>query len=486
MKPMESPQEQVFDPAMMEVVATAIAVGLFQFLRLTETHEAKNKIFEEALNQLSRTIETFFKLPGITELELSFRGEHIFINKMRLRPRARQFYIYRFLLKFMRMRRIGIFKLIKMPRSQDLLLVLWQMAKTLMSDDKTEPVIRLQEFLKENRIEGFDLRVTPKLTVGKGEGGEGGIDDVEIAAVVIYDRIRKFADLCFENMENAQKFSPEGLDRLMGDLGLLSEEDIVQMLRLISIKRYDRPNAYRAVNTCFLVSAWAFSLRLPRGVVSEIAGAALLHPLSLDSSGKPQGVISAKARGDVMSKVERLKSVWPVTDLQLLALLEWGIPYGEDGVYEIGSTKCYSHFMGRMIRVAADFEMMTTVLPGQRVYLPDEALAAMIQSQGIYDPTFLKLFVNWMGVYPVGSLVQLQTGEVAQIFAGASDPTKFTRPLVTILKDSKGNLLERPEIFDLSTMNEKLGTYRKSIKRSLSIDEAGIPADRFKMTPVGV
>ncbi len=486
MKIQEQNQEPVFDAAMLEVVATSFVVSLYQFLRLTETHEAKNRIFEESLNQLMRVSGSFFKIPGTIELELSFRGEHIFINKMRLRPRSRQFYVYRFLLKFMRFRRIGVFRLTKAPQAEAMLFVLWQMAKTVMDEDKIEPVHKLQAALKEKNYDGFDLRITPKLVVGQGEAGEGGLDDVEIAAVVIYERIRKFADTCLENLESAQKFSPESLDRLTGDLGLLGEEDIVQMLRLISIKRYDRPDAYRAVNSCFLVSAWAFSLRLPRGVVSEIAGAALAHPLSLDGSGRPQSLLTAESRGHLLMKVERLKQVWPLTDLQLLALMEWGTPYGEDGVYQIGTTKCYTHFFGRMIRITSDFEMMTTVIPGQRVYLPDEALAAMIQSNGVYDPTFLKLFVNWMGVYPVGSLVQLQTGEVAQIFAGAADPTKFTRPLVTILKDPRGQLLERPEIFDLSTMNEKLGTYRKSIKKSLSIDEAGIPIERFKMTPVGL
>jgi hypothetical protein len=338
-------------------------------------------------------------------------------------------------------------------------------------------------------VNAFELKPITKLHLGSGAGGHGdaeGLDDVELAAAYVYDQLRRFAETCFENFENASKFELPPLDRLMTDLGMLGEEDIVQMLRLVSVKRYDRPRPYRAVNACFLMSAWAFGLKLPRGVVNELSGLALLHPLSLSETGEPKLVQSTVDREEILGKLARLEKIWPITELQLLGLLEWGNPYGDNGIYELEGTKGYLHFFGRMLRIVADFEMMTTVEGKRRVYLPDEALTAMLNAKGIYDPTLLKLFVNWMGVYPLGSLVLLQTGELAQVFAGASDPTKFQRPVVCILKDAQGNLLERPELYDLTEMNEKLGTYRKTIRRSISIDEAQIPPDRFKLTPVGI
>jgi hypothetical protein len=89
-----------------------------------------------------------------------------------------------------------------------------------------------------------------------------------------------------------------------------------------------------------------------------------------------------------------------------------------------------------------------------------------------------------LGVYPLGSLVELSTGEVAQVFAGASDPLKFQRPIVLILKSSDGNALDRPFIFDLSEMNEKLGVYRKSIKRSTTFEAAGLDPQRLRASPI--
>jgi len=84
----------------------------------------------------------------------------------------------------------------------------------------------------------------------------------------------------------------------------------------------------------------------------------------------------------------------------------------------------------------------------------------------------------------LGSLVELNTGEVAQVFAGASDPLKFQRPIVLILKSSDGAVLDRPQIFDLSEMNEKLGVYRKSVKRSTTLEAAGLDPQRLRASPI--
>ena len=143
-------------------------------------------------------------------------------------------------------------------------------------------------------------------------------------------------------------------------------------------------------------------------------------------------------------------------------------------------TQCYQHFFSRMLSIVATFEEMTTYEKSKRVYLPDEALAEMLKQSQSFDPTLLKIFINWLGVYPLGSLVELNTGEVAQVFAGASDPLRFQRPIVLILKSSDGVLLDRPQIFDLSEMNEKLGTYRKSIKRSTDFEAAGLDPEKLR------
>ncbi len=479
------PSPEKIDPAAAEIVATAFLQSIYQFLRLAETHESNNKIFDEAMVALIRTTQNLFLVPGCQGIEITFRGEHIFINKIRLRPRARQFHVYRFILKFMRFRRVGSLTIRDMPQSDKFKEFLWLLSRTQVSETLEQPALHVMEVLSSKSVLSFEVKPISKLHMGNrnGDGSDEGVADLEVVASYLHEQLRKFADVCFENLSGAKKFQLPELARLMGDLVQLSEEDIVQMLRLISIKRYDRPIPYRAANACFLMVAWATALRLPSGVITELATLALAHPLSL-TDGKPIPLANAEQKQTVLSKIEDLKDVWPLNEVQTLALLEWTQSHGEGGVIEIGGVNCYQHFFSRMLRIVAEFERMTTFEPGQRVFLPDEALAEFFIQKGQFDPTLVKLFVNWMGVYPVGSLVLLQTGEVAQVFAGASDPTKFQRPLVMILKDSSGKILSRPSLCDLSDMNEKLGTYKKSIRKSLKLEETGLTSEQLKMTPV--
>ena len=62
----------------------------------------------------------------------------------------------------------------------------------------------------------------------------------------------------------------------------------------------------------------------------------------------------------------------------------------------------------------------------------------------------LKVFANALGAYPVGSLVELTTGEYAIVDGPPATPEALDRPRVRILKRVEG-ALERDAIVDLAT-----------------------------------
>jgi hypothetical protein len=457
------------------ILATAFLKSIFQFFRQTEIHDPTNAVFDVVLQEVIRPMEIMMKMPGQPGIRINFRGEMFFVNGVRMRPKSRSFYIYRYLLRFLKRRRLGGLHILSIPSPENLKAFLWCIAKI---QDEVEPHREVLQYLKLQGITDFDLEPL-KGGLDKKTEGDGELGDIELIVASLYQRLQKFVEICFDNRERAGSFSLKPVQESLNDLILLAEEDIVQMLRLVSVKRYDRPLPYRAVNACFVMMAWARSLRLPPGVVVELAGAALAHPFALLSG-------SNSSQEQILKAIEDLKNTWQLSDLQRLVTLEWTKPYGKGGVYEIEGVKCYQHFFSRMVRIVALFEDMTTYQEGRRVYLPDEALAELLKDPESCDPTLMKLFINWIGVYPVGSLVVLQSGEVAQIFAGASDPTRFQRPIVSVLKTASGKLLDRPQLLDLSEMNEKLGVYKRNIKRSITVEEAKIPPNYFQLTPVGV
>ena len=96
---------------------------------------------------------------------------------------------------------------------------------------------------------------------------------------------------------------------------------------------------------------------------------------------------------------------------------------------------------------------------------PDEALRKMLYRQGtFYDPVLLKVFINVVGAYPVGTLVFLNTGELGIVFKINSDD--LARPVVRLIADRQG-AKESPLEVDLSKTDPTTGEYPRSIVQTL-------------------
>jgi hypothetical protein len=70
-----------------------------------------------------------------------------------------------------------------------------------------------------------------------------------------------------------------------------------------------------------------------------------------------------------------------------------------------------------------------------------------------FDPLLLRVFVNALGVYPVGSLVELTTGETAIVDGPPSAPETLDRPRVRVVKRGQG-ALEPDAVIDLAAAPE--------------------------------
>lgn len=463
------------------ILVASFLEHLFQFLRQTEIHDASNQIFERCLDSLIRSFKALQRLPEFVEVAVSFRGEQIYLNQTRMRPKARQFRQQRFLLRFMRTRRIGGFSFPSQIDREQLLKFLWIAAE--IDGNSEDGLSQAIERLKSMGLENY--RIDPMQGFHSVGAADSKLVDLELMGLMFHEKLRKFAEKNFENLEHSSQFEHVDAAALIRDLTNLPEDDLLQVFRTSMMKRVERPYAHMAADSCLAMAAWGRSMGLPAGILIEVAGAALAHPLIYVMRQKLSiDPINDKESLHLFGLMQKLKSTWPLSDLQRLSLLEWTMPYGVGGVYEWSGVKCYAHFFSRMLSIVAHFKFLTQNFPGKPVYLPDEAMAELLTKENFFDPTLLKLFVNWMGIYPVGSFVLLRSGELAQVFAAGSDPLKFKRPLVNILRDADGKLLRRPVLVDLSEMNEKLGIYKKSILKSLSAEQANIPEEMLGLLSV--
>ncbi len=78
---------------------------------------------------------------------------------------------------------------------------------------------------------------------------------------------------------------------------------------------------------------------------------------------------------------------------------------------------------------------------------PYEALRVLIENKERFDYRVLKVLIRQMGVYPIGSLVQLSSGEIGIVIKTNSQSA--LRPIVKIFFDAQGKKIEQEKNIDL-------------------------------------
>jgi hypothetical protein len=91
----------------------------------------------------------------------------------------------------------------------------------------------------------------------------------------------------------------------------------------------------------------------------------------------------------------------------------------------------------------------------------------------------VKAFINLTGIYPVGTVVVLDTFELGVVHAVNPVADMMSRPIVRIVADPRGNLLYPGELVDLAEKNAD-GTFLRTIIKTENAERYGIRiADYF-------
>ena len=89
----------------------------------------------------------------------------------------------------------------------------------------------------------------------------------------------------------------------------------------------------------------------------------------------------------------------------------------------------------------------------------------ILQKSGdLFDPLLAKVFIRAMGVYPTGTVVELNTGERA-VVVRHNDKTRFLHRPVVVLLDEKG---PQGDPVDLARQEDDGTPYRRTIVRSVN------------------
>lgn len=454
--------------------ARSMVNQLFMMLRTIKLHDINNKALDQGVANLMSTINTMVAMEG--KISVQAVEDQIYVNDLKVKPDASSYANIKWLAEEFLKRDVGGMQ-INSPIDAT------SLKKFILLFSKNEAIERgkgietMNRQLSQEKLLAF-MMTQIKQFQNENEGDKKHLLDKKQYAVQTYSK----AILSAKNLMSptgsgqVQAMEKQKTQRLVQDLVDISVDDNHTFLGLTTIKNHDEYLYNHSVNVCVMAIAFGQRLGMGKRLCSDLGMAALFHDvgmigLPLEILNKP-GKFSA-AEAEVMKRhaVYSVKSLLKQKALnegmirRILAAYEHHMDFNLAGYPRVARRRNLNLF-SRIIQIVDAFDGMTTAKPYREAYLPDEALKVMLKESGTkFDPTLLKVFVNMIGVFPLGTFVQLDTGEMGLVFHNSNDPSKYDRPRVKLVMDAQGNKIPS-RIVDLGEDGGS-GTFKRSIVKSV-------------------
>lgn len=459
-------------------LAVEMITRLNVILKGARIYEPNNLLFLRQVSRLARLLRE--SLEGSGEACFAVRGGTVFFNNIRLKYGFANYHFFKFVLEEFRKNKLGAIRFEPGVTEEDVktMMILWAKGEAREAD----PFDALAAEAKTRGVGHILLeRMLPAdLTRSKEES----------AAKVFFLGLTHLEE-AFASRESEEKIRLGTTRRLMQSIfnHITDHESFIQ--GLTNIKNFHEYTLNHSMNVCLLSVALGRRLGLDRNELVDLGISAFFHDFGkldtpkeiLDKPGKlddREREIIEKHPFQGAGKLVQFREFKGLPVQAVQVALEHHVKEDMTG-YPRYFKKQSVNLFSKIVKIADFFDAVTT----PRVYRTkhftrDEALSMMAaQSGSEFHPLLLGEFIRMMGLYPVGSLVALDTRELAIVVEGNPDPAQLFRPRVKLITDSTGNKRDG-EIVDLSEANPETKGYLRSIVRVLDPDKYGLRvADYF-------
>ncbi|SEK41376.1 HDIG domain-containing protein [Roseateles sp. YR242] len=227
------------------------------------------------------------------------------------------------------------------------------------------------------------------------------------------------------------------------------------LISLARLKTKDDYTYMHSVAVCALMVSLSRQLGLDEATTREAGLAGLLHDVGkmampLDVLNKPGALTDAEfdiMRGHPARGYEMLKDGTAVPESALDVALHHHEKMDGTGYPKKLAGEAIS-LMSRMGAVCDVYDAITSNRPYKTAWDPASSLARMAQWKGHFDPRIFQAFVKCVGIYPVGTLVKLQSGRLAVVLD--QNTTALTAPRVRVFYSTKSQMPIPTQVVDLS------------------------------------
>lgn len=461
-------------------------VSQFHILMKTaRIHGPTNVAMEAPLENTVKTLKELWRRRE--EAYLRLEGDYFFLDELKLKMDIEGFISFTSLAEVFKQLQIGGIVFEQATTADELKRFIYALVQT--GPNVKEPFQVLTEQMEKMGIANIEIEPFEESEERRKSLDEI-FEDTKEAAKSTYFRTMTAVAEVMENVKLGQAISLKRAKRVVqGMVDLLLQEEST-LLGLTTLRSHDEYTHHHSVNVCILALTMGQRLGYSKKKLTELGVAALFHDIGkADISPEilnkatdfteEEWQIMRRHPISGMKFIIRLKGINEMTIRMVTGVFEHHLNYDLSGYPKLDA-KWDLSLLGRIIGIVDCYDALTSSRVYNRVpYPPEKALKFMLNKSGrAFDPHLIKVFVNSIGIFPIGSLVLLDTGGLGIVVQPSSNPKRADRPKVKVIADPSGQETDG-DVVDLSEIDDKTGNFRANIVKIVDSTKYKVDVSRY-------
>ena len=299
------------------------------------------------------------------------------------------------------------------------------------------------------------------------------------AAKQMYSKAVASAETIWAAAQAGEQPDPADARGIIDSLARLVYQDRTSLLALTALKRHDQYTFTHMVNVAALSMAMARSLDLEGPLLREFGFAALMHDIGkvrtpLEILNKPDKLTQEEftiMKQHVVDGAHMLRRTPETPALAPVVAFEHHLKQDLSGYPEnIGARKL--NLCTMVVSVVDVFDALRSNRAYRQGLATDRIKHIMSQQESTaFNRTLLRRFVNLMGLFPIGTLVRLNTDEVGVVTQ--THPDDPFRPQVKLIMNRRGEQLETPLLTNTWDRDGR-GEFPRAVVEAVDAQQVGI------------
>lgn len=319
-----------------------------------------------------------------------------------------------------------------------------------------------------------------------GAGGEAVALEQELdTARGVYKSALEGVRVMARDLRSGRMFSSETVRRTVEGIVSSVLRNSSALLWFAQLQSREGYAALHAINVAVYAVALGRHLGLPEPALVELGVGALLHdvgklklpPALLAKTGRLSAAERQALERHPVLGFRLLEHAPDIPRSALLVALQHHEACDGSG-YPRGISAGRIHEYARIVAVVDRYDNLTSDRPQRDGVSPQSAVKTLYELRGrVLDEGLVDAFIQFLGLYPVGSLVELSSGEVGIVIG--SNPRQRLRPKVLIVMNERKERALPMRIVDLQRTRRLHGGGAYDIRRALDPHSYGMDLNPY-------